>query len=119
MLKIERDVPDLYLDLAEPEHREICKDWLGDNNGDTSWEYRQLSFLNMVDRYISDEIEKSLNHRINTHEAGGRWRIAFPHVRTRTDTSAVRGRKGKGVGDRKKETGSGYFFWYSDQSEGQ
>ena len=117
MLKIERDVPDLYLDLAEPEHREICKDWLGDNNGDTSWEYRQLSFLNMVDRYISDEIEKSLNHRINTHEAGGRWRIAFPHVRTRTDTSAVRERMGKVMAYRKMYTDSVYFHGYPDETE--
>ena len=117
MLTIDREVPDLYLDMAEPEYREICEDWLGNINGDTSWEYRQLSFLKMVDRYISDEMEKPVSHRINTHEAGGRWRIAFPHARTRVETSAFRQRMEKVMAYRKMYTDAVYFHGYPDETE--
>ena len=114
---INRDYPELFLDLAEPEYQEISRDWLGETKGDTSWAYRQLSFLKMVDRYISDELEKPVDHRINTHEAGGRWRIAFPHIRVRMEDARVRDRIGAVMEARRKYTDENYFHGYPDETE--
>lgn len=112
-----RECPELFLDLAEPEYQSVCRDWLGETKGDTSWAYRQLSFLKMVDSYISDELDKPVDHRINTHEAGGRWRIAFPHVRTRVNDSKIRKRMAEVMEARRKFTDENYFHGYRDETE--
>jgi len=107
----------MFLDLAEPEYQEISRDWLGEIKGDTGWAYRQLSFLKMVDGYISDELEKPVDARINTHEAGGRWRIAFPHVRVRVDDAKIRQRIAAVMEARRKYTDENYFHGYPDETE--
>ena len=114
---INRDCPDMFLDLAESEYQEICRDWLGETKGDTGWAYRQLSFLKMVDRYISDELEKPVDYQINSHEAGGAWRIAFPHVRVRVDDARIRERIAAVMAARRKYTDENYFHGYPDETE--
>jgi len=114
---INRDYPDLFLDLAEPEYQEISRDWLGETRGDKGWAYRQLSFLKMVDRYISDELDKPVDYQINSHEAGGAWRIAFPHVRVRVNDSRIRERLAAVMAARRQYTDENYFHGYPDETE--
>jgi len=114
---INRDCPDMYLDLAEPEYRAICEEWLGEPENSKDWSHRQLSFLKMVDRYISDELKKTPNYQINSHEAGGAWRIAFPHVRVRVDSSKTHERMAAVMKERRKYTDENYFHGYPDEAE--
>jgi hypothetical protein len=107
----------MYLDLAEPEYRAICEEWLGEPENSKDWSHRQLSFLKMVDRYISDELKKPPDHQINSHEAGGAWRIAFPHVRVRTDSSSTHERMAAAMNERRKYTDENYFHGYPDETE--
>jgi len=65
----------MFLDLAEPEYRATCQEWLGKPENAKDWSHRQLSFLKMVDRYVSDELEEPADYQIDSHEAGGAWRI--------------------------------------------
>ena len=114
---IDRDCPDMFLDLAEPEYRAICQEWLGEPKDSKDWSHRQLSFLKMVDLYISDELKKPADYQINSHEAGGAWRIAFPHVRVRVDSSTARERMGDVMSARRKYTDENYFHGYPDEAE--
>ncbi len=51
------------------------------------WAMLQLAFEDTIDQYLDVEIQKPLGENIHMHEAGGQFRVAFPHqlVRARKD----------------------------------
>ncbi len=68
-----------FLAHAAPARRERVDAWLAD----ASWEARQAAFLALMDAYAHDEMARGPDHLIQFHEAGGNWRILFPHLRVR------------------------------------
>jgi hypothetical protein len=51
------------------------------------WASAQQLFLQMIDDYLDAELKKDVAQNIHAHEAGGQFRIAFPHqmIRARQD----------------------------------
>ena len=74
-----------YLSLAAEEplkhYREVLES-LGTNPG---WAKTQQAFLKMIDEYLSVELAKPVDANISAHEAGGQFRVAFPHQFVRGD----------------------------------
>lgn len=76
-----------YLDLAEPTHRERVRDVLRDGGTQPAWARRQRACLDAVDAYLAAERARPAAHLVQYHEAGGPWRIAFPHLLVRPDNA--------------------------------
>jgi hypothetical protein len=76
---------DRYLEKAAPFYREQCKQQLASLDTGQSWAELQQQFLSLIDRYIDVEIGKPIEANIHNHEAGGQFRIAFPHQTVRGD----------------------------------
>jgi len=74
---------DAFLALADPSVREHFEVLL--RRGSGSWAGMQQAFLDMIDEYVDAERAKPIEDHIETHEAGGQWRIAFPHHAARGD----------------------------------
>ena len=69
---------DAYLEGAEEPYRSQCRKILDECAND--WVKLQGAFLSMIDEYLLAEVKKDVNENINAHEAGGHFRIAFPHL---------------------------------------
>lgn len=82
----ETNATELFLKLADPAEREICMNSIGMSLERSDWAALQREFLLRIDEYIGKELKKPVEANIGAHEAGGQWRIAFPH-------QAVRGGK--------------------------
>jgi hypothetical protein len=73
-----------FLALARLENIEKFKDWIEEaETGD--WRQAQLAFLQLTDDYLEHELAKPASDNVQEHEAGGQWRIAFPHYESRGD----------------------------------
>ncbi len=83
------DCRDEFLGLASPEHAEIVRSVLSDTPTAPAWAAYQQAFLQRIDAYVEDELLQPDEHMIASHEAGGQWRIGFPHFRVRGDTRIV------------------------------
>lgn len=74
-----------YLSLAAEKplahYREVIST-LGPNPG---WAKVQQAFLDMIDDYLDVELAKPVEANISAHEAGGQFRVAFPHQMVRGD----------------------------------
>ncbi len=83
-------------------------------NGD--WRDLQTAFLDRMDAYAQAEIARGADHLIAFHEAGGHWRIAFPHlqVRPNPETSAHLGRV---MAARQEFVDAHYHRGYPDECE--
>ncbi len=66
-----------FIRLAKDPYRLRCEETLAQCAGD--WAKLQQCFLDMVDAYLAAETEKEIGLNIGAHEAGGQFRIAFPH----------------------------------------
>lgn len=76
---------DEFLKLAEPESQEWFREKMKDVRDTEDWAVIQQAFLTMVEEYLQKEILKDVHENIHTHEAGGQFRIAFPHMEVRPD----------------------------------
>lgn len=76
-----------FLSLAAEEDREGA---LRTQEQAGGWAGMQQAFLRMVDEYLESELRKPVEENISAHEAGGQWRIAFPHLAVRRHEGAVR-----------------------------
>jgi len=74
---------DAFMALADPKLRPQFDALLEEGAG--SWATMQRSFLRMIDAYIETELAKPVEDNVEKHEAGGQWRIAFPHLALRHD----------------------------------
>ena len=74
-----------YLALAAEvplKHYRETMEKLGPNPG---WAKTQRAFLEMIDDYLAVELKKPVEANISAHEAGGQFRVAFPHQFVRGD----------------------------------
>ncbi len=81
----------LFLTLARPDLRDRVERALGAPGPVPAWASRQQAFLEMVDQYVLQELAKPVESNIHQHEAGGHWRIAFPHLAVRGDPHLAAG----------------------------
>lgn len=105
-----------YLSLAQDEHlkhyRQV-KAELGENPG---WAKLQQAFLRMMEDYFAVELKKPVEENIHTHEAGGQFRIAFPHQLARGD-EALFGYMKQIMEARKKYADENLYHGYVDCHE--
>lgn len=81
------DCTESFLSLA-PEHwRRRCEEALGAAGG--QWAALQRTFLDWVDEYAKEEASRAPDYAIDSHEAGGAWRLVFPHLRVRPDAGIL------------------------------
>lgn len=57
----------------------------------TGWVAAQRGFLEAVDAYAGAERAVSADYQVDSHEAGGHYRILFPHYRVRGGASILSG----------------------------
>lgn len=76
-----------YVDLATPENRQWYQRQMAAYQRRPGWASAQQLFLQMIDDYLDAELKKDVAQNIHAHEAGGQFRIAFPHqmIRARQD----------------------------------
>ncbi len=74
-----------YLSLATQENRARYDAWKSGFSGD--WSGLQQAFLRMTKEYLDAEEKKPLEANIDSHEAGGQFRIAFPYLTVRPDAA--------------------------------
>lgn len=87
--KCDISATELFLGLAEENIREEYKKVLGNAEAKGDWAVLQQRFLQMIDDYIDKEMEKTVESNIDKHEAGGQWRIAFPHQAVRGNSKVL------------------------------
>lgn len=68
-----------FLEKASEELQAEVKGLFDRAKGSEGWAILQQGFLEMVSDYVEKELTKSLAQEIGHHEAGGQWRIGFPH----------------------------------------
>jgi hypothetical protein len=102
-----------YIDQAQEPYRSRCRKVLEENSG---WEKLQQRFLAIVDEYIDVEIKKPLDLNISAHEAGGQFRIAFPHQILRGNDALAAYMKAM-MEERKRYTDKNLFHGYVDCDE--
>jgi hypothetical protein len=116
----ERDVmsalTERFLELAAPEYRHMFDDVLKDAAKPNGWARAQVGFLRMVDGYIEKELQKPVEMNIHTHEGGGQWRIAFPHLGVSGD-QRICSRLAETMAARKKFTDGKYYHGFPDCQE--
>ena len=73
--------------VKSPEELEAeVMDLFEKSKGQAGWAVLQNGFMEMIDDYVEVELSKDPDHDINNHEAGGQWRIGFPHQAIRGDS---------------------------------
>ncbi len=106
-----------FIELAEPQHREYFANALSKIKNSADWANAQLSFLNYIDNYLNIEIGKPLDANIGQHEAGGQFRIAFPHLAVRKDEAGVRDYMHELMKTRKAWTDENFYHGFPDCAE--
>jgi hypothetical protein len=107
------DQREVYLSLAKEPWRSEFARVLSEN---TDWYSLQQRFLESIDRYIGEETGKPVEKNIGSHEAGGQFRIAFPHRFVRGDKEWLGYLKAL-IEARKKYTDANQFHGYVDCHE--
>jgi len=97
-----------FLALADEDGRRRFAQLEGEASG---WAEMQQAFLKMVDAYLEFERGKPVEENINAHEAGGQWRIAFPHLAVRGDRRVAQ-RLGETMAARKAWTDANFHHGY-------
>ena len=105
---------DVYLEKAEAAYKQRCEKVLADCGDD--WVKLQKAFLDMIDEYMDVEVKKDINLNIHTHEAGGQFRIAFPHLLVRKNDKSIKYLEDT-VYARRKWTDANQFHGYVDCHE--
>ena len=78
-----QDYTTTFLSLASEPWRQRCEQAIAAAGGD--WAALQRTFLDWVDEYAREEASRPPDYAIDSHEAGGAWRLVFPHLRVRPD----------------------------------
>ncbi len=78
-----------FLSLARPENRQTAESLLSAAKGPHAWATLQQGYLDLIGRYLSDEVARGPAHVIDSHEAGGQFRIAFGHLGVRHPADLV------------------------------
>ena len=68
-----------FLEKASEELQAEVKGLFDRAKGSEGWAILQQGFLEMVNGYVEKELTKPPAHDVDNHEAGGQWRIGFPH----------------------------------------
>ena len=84
------NLTEAFLAQAQPGHRRQCVNWLAEGAEPPAWAGLQQAFLDMIDQYLEQETQRPAKRWIDTHEAGGAWRIAFAHLRIRPNELVAR-----------------------------
>ncbi len=103
-----------YLNLAAPKDKAVAEEAL-DRAGD-DWAALQAAFLERIDAYVEEELEHEADHLIDSHEAGGAWRIGFPHSRVRGGGRIVQ-HMAKVMDARRRYTDETYYHGFPDEAE--
>lgn len=74
-----------YLSLAAEKPLAHYRKVISDLGPEPGWARAQQAFLTMIDEYLDAELKKPVEENIHTHEAGGQFRVAFPHQFVRGD----------------------------------
>lgn len=105
-----------FLGLAAPKDRAVVEGALGSVGEQGAWAALQQAFLARIDAYVEDELPHPADHIINSHEAGGAWRIGFPHYQTRGDGRIVE-QMAKIMAARRVFADAAYFHGFPDEAE--
>jgi len=73
-----------YMDLCPEKDRVEYEKMMESCGPNPDWAVLQKAFLDGIDQYLDVEIQKPNTKNIRNHEAGGQFRIAFPHLLTRS-----------------------------------
>ena len=103
-----------WLEFAPPRIRERCRKNLQNLHEPDGWTTIQRSFYEVTDDYLKKELTKPADANIGLHEAGGQWRIAFPHLDVCGDTLGVADRLAETMSARKKWTDENFFHGFPD-----
>jgi len=103
-----------YLALAAPEHKAIVEAALAEAGDD--WAVLQSAFLDRMDAYVETELHQERDHLIDSHEAGGAWRIGFPHYHLRGDGRIVE-HMARVMEARRRYTDQAYYHGFPDEAE--
>ncbi|MBQ7063555.1 MAG: hypothetical protein IJM90_01505 [Firmicutes bacterium] len=103
-----------YLAIAAPEYRAMYDAWKAGLTED--WAGLQKAFIRMTKDYLDKEIQKPLEIHIDSHEAGGQFRIAFPYQTIRSDEKLAKYMKDI-VETRKAYTDANQYHGYVDCHE--
>lgn len=105
---------DEFLRLATPDALEWHTPLI--ERAASGWAEAQAAFLDLTDRYLEKELAKPADDNIHSHEAGGQWRIAFPHLNVRHD-DRVASRLAEVMEARKRWTDRNLYHGYHDCAE--
>ena len=106
-----------YLDLATDEGRRSCEEFLNTQSCVHPWGKLQQAFLSITDRYLEDELEKPVDANIGNHEAGGQWRIAFPHLQVRGEIPGIENRIAETMAARRRYSSANLYHGFPDCAE--
>jgi hypothetical protein len=104
---------EVFLELAQEPYRSECRRLLNENK---DWQALQQRFLEQIDDDLAAERAKPLDMNISSHEAGGQFRIAFPHLMVRGGNETAEYMKNL-MKARKRFTDEHYFHGYVDCHE--
>jgi hypothetical protein len=112
-----RAMTERFLYLAPEPYRHMFDTALQESGRRGGWARLQQSFLKMVDQYVERELLKpSDGNCIDKHEAGGQWRIGFPHFAVRADRRIV-AKMADVMAARRDFTDTRYFHGFPDCQE--
>lgn len=112
----DRPMTDAFLSLAPAQQAEDFQSTFTEAGGVNGWMVLQGAFQDMVDRYLAGECAKDVELNIGDHEAGGQWRIAFPHAGVRPDAGVERWMR-ETMTARRSFTDRSCFHGYPDCTE--
>jgi len=80
-----------YLSTCPEKDRQAYEESIRSCGPNPDWATLQRTFVKSIDQYLDVEIQKPLDKHSDNHEAGGQFRIAFPHimVRSRDDVQNI------------------------------
>ena len=110
------DYSDTFLSLAAPKDRAAVETALGGAGGRNSWAELQQAFLARIDAYVEAELPQPPDHLISSHEAGGAWRIGYPHYHTRGDRR-IPEQMARIMAARRAYTDATYYHGFPDEAE--
>ena len=103
-----------YLALAAPQYRAQYDSWKAGLSED--WAGQQAAFLRETKEYLYKELDKDPLANVDSHEAGGQFRIAIPYQTVRSDEAVAEYMK-KMVETRKAYTDDNQYHGYVDCHE--
>lgn len=81
-----------------------------------TWADYQQTFFKATDEFLNLEIRKHYKLTVNSHEAGGQFRVAFPHMMVR-DNAQIKDYMNNFVAMRREFVQKNYFHGYVDCDE--